>query len=353
MKNLVLLGTGQAHVHVLSTLAAKPMAGVQITLVAPASRPVYTGMLAGLVAGQYTLDECTLPLEPLLKHTGVRWLTRQVTGLDAATRTLTLDDGSTLPYDWLSLNPGPVQDRPKIESAMPGAREHGLFVRPTEAFGALWPQVVALAGSRALRVAVIGEGSTGIELAMAIRHRMPEASVTLITGGDLVGASLTAALQQRVVAALKRRHIIVLADQAVGLQAGQVALGCGGLLSCDVPVIAVEGLAPAWLAGSGLALDARGFVTVDACLRATSHPEVLASEDTHPSSGPALAAHLAAVVAGVAPTPRRSPRNTLTFVSCGTPCALAGWGPYAAQGRWVAWLKDRMDRKTIALYQRP
>jgi NADH dehydrogenase FAD-containing subunit len=337
---------------VLSTLAAKPIAGVQTTLVAPANRAVYASMLAGFVAGHYARDHCTIALEPLLKNTGIRRVTRQVMGLNASARTLTLDDGSALPYDFLSINTGPVQERQTIELAMPGAREHGLFVQPTDAFVTLWPQVAALADNRALRVAVIGEGMTALERSMAIRYRMPNASVTLITGGDAVGAFLPVALQQRVMAALKLRNIIVLADQAVGLKTGQVALGCGGLLACDVPLIAVEGQAPIWLADSGLALDERGFVAVDACGRATHHANVLFTDDQHPSGGPALAAHLVAVVAGTEPTPLRPTKNTLRLVSCGDRSAIAGWGNYAAQGRWVARLKDRRDREAISHYQR-
>jgi NADH dehydrogenase FAD-containing subunit len=352
MKNLVLLGTGQAHVHVLSTLAAKPVAGVQITVVAPAVRPVYPSMLAGYVAGHHALEDCSIALEPLLKNTGIRRVSRHVNGLDAAAQTLTLDDGSSVPYDFLSINTGPVQERQSIELTMPGAREHGLFVRPSEAFGALWPQVAALADQRALRVAVIGEGVTAIELSMAIRHRMPNASVTLITGGDTVGACLPAALQHRVMVALKQRNIIVLADQAVGLQTGQVALGCGGLLACDVPLVAVEGLAPVWLADSGLALDERGFVAIDACCRATRHANVMYTDDLHPSDGIALAAHLADVVAGKEPVPIRPAKNTLRLISCGDRSAIAAWGNYTAQGRWASWLKSRRDREAISHYQR-
>ena len=120
MKHLVMLGAGHAHVHLLSTLAAQPLAGVQITLVAPFPRQLYSGMVPGFVAGHYTLDDCVIPLAPLLENSGVTWLARSAVGLDAQARTLTLDDGSTLSYDVLSVNSGPVQDRQKIEQLIPG-----------------------------------------------------------------------------------------------------------------------------------------------------------------------------------------------------------------------------------------
>ncbi|MDO9165118.1 MAG: FAD-dependent oxidoreductase [Rhodoferax sp.] len=366
-KQLVLLGAGHAHVHVLSTLATQPMAGVQITLVAPYPRQLYSGMVPGFVAGHYALDDCVIPLEPLLQNTGIRWLTRSATGLDANARTVTLDDGSTLSFDWLSVNTGPVQDRVQIEQTMPGAREHGLFVRPIESFGALWPRVAELAKTRALRVAVIGGGAAGIELAMAIRHGLGSSSVTLVAGAAAVGANYTPAVQQRVVKALKRRNITVLPDLAVGIQAGEVLLGCGARLACDVPLIATGAQAPAWLAGSGLALDANGFIAVDACQRSTSHAHVFAAGDVSTRvdraiarsgvyavrAGPALANNLAAAIAGREPSPHQPPENTLNLISCGDRQAIASWGHYAAQGRWVWWLKDRIDRAFIKRYSRP
>jgi NADH dehydrogenase FAD-containing subunit len=98
-------------------------------------------------------------LEPLLAGSSIRWLQDSVAALDAANNRVTLDDGSVLDFDWLSVNTGAVQDRQRLELLMPGVREHGLFVRPIEVFGTLWPRVVALAQTQALRLAVVGGGA--------------------------------------------------------------------------------------------------------------------------------------------------------------------------------------------------
>lgn len=366
MKHLILLGAGHAHVHVLSTLAAQPLPGVQITLVAPYPRQLYSGMVPGFIAGHYTLDDCVIALAPLLKNTGIRWLVGSASALDADTRTLTLDDGSTLAYDWLSVNTGSVHDRTKMEERLPGSRENGLFVRPLEPFAALWPRVLEQAQSRALRVAVIGAGAAGLELAMAMAQRLPSSSLTLISGLAPVAANYPLAVQQRVLQALKQRHITVLPEQAVGLQAGEVLLANGARLVCDVPVIALGGQAPAWLAGSGLALDEQGFIAVDACQRATGHTEVFAVGDVSTRvdlplarsgvyavrAGPALLANLTAAITGTPPRPHLPPARTLNLLSCGTRDAIASWGPYSAQGRWVWWLKDWIDRRFMARYRR-
>ena len=366
MKHLILLGAGHAHVHVLSTLAAHPLPGVQVTLVTPYPRQLHAGMLAGFIAGHHALADCATPLAPLLEHTGLRWLTRSASALDAATRTLTLDDGSRLSYDWLSVNTGSVHDRQHMEALLPGSRENALFLRPLESFAALWPRVLEQAQGRALRVAVIGAGSASTELVMAMVQRLPGSSLTLVCGDGPLADQACPALQQRVLKALKQRRITVLAEQAVGLQAGEVLLANGARLVCDVPVIALSGQAPPWLADSGLALDAQGFIAVDACQRATGHPEVFAvggvsrrADQPRPRSGmhavcagPALRKNLSAVVAGAEPLPHQPPQETLHLLSCGPHEAIASWGPYSAQGRWVGWLKHWMDRRFMARYRK-
>ncbi len=369
MKHLVLLGAGHAHVQVLKRYAELIRHGAlppKITLVTPHPRQLYSGMVPGYVAGHYALEQCVIALEPLLAGSSIRWLPHSVVELDAASNQVTLDDGSVLDFDWLSVNTGAVQDRQRLEALMPGVREHGLFVRPIEAFGTLWPRVVALAQTQGLRLAVVGGGAAGIELAMAVRHRLPGAAVTLLTGGALA-ANYPATAQARVMRALKSRQITVLPDTASSFTEGEVLLASGARLACDVPLIATGAQAPGWLQSSGLALDAQGFIAVDACLRSTRHPHVFAAGDVSSRvdrpiarsgvyavrAGAALANNLNAALSGQPLKAHQPPAHTLNLLSCGNHEAIASWGPLSAQGRWVWWLKDRIDRGFIRRYQLP
>jgi pyridine nucleotide-disulfide oxidoreductase family protein len=364
-RQLLLLGAGHAHVQVLAQMAKSPWAGAQVTLVAPHARQLYSGMVPGFVAGRYAIEDCVIPLEPLVRKSGIRWLQRSVVALDASTHTVQLDDGSQLHYDWLSINTGPVQDRARLEQCLPGAREHALFLRPMENFAALWPQVVALGEKQALRLAVIGAGAAGMELAMAMRERLQQASITLLCGDTPVGAGYAPAVQLRLKNALKKQEITLLPDSAVALRAGEILLQSGARLACDVPLLATGAQAPAWLQGSGLALDDQGFVAVDACQRSGNFTNVFAAGDVSSRldrrlarsgvyavrAGPALAMNLAATLAGGTLTEHQPPARTLNLISCGTHQAIASWGSYSAQGRWVWWLKDWIDRRFLALYR--
>ena len=192
------------------------------------------------------LDDCVIALEPLVQRSGIRWMQHSATGVDAQQQTVQLDDGSSLHFDWLSVNTGPVQDRKRIEQNLPGASEHALFLRPLEAFSALWPRVKKMGDERALRVAVIGGGAGGIELALAVRHRLPSCAVTLVCGDTPPGSNYPLKVQQRLLSVLKQRGVTVLQDWAVAVKPGAVQLGCGADLACDVPLLATGAQAPPW-----------------------------------------------------------------------------------------------------------
>ena len=365
MKRLVLLGGGHAHVHVLRELARAPLPGTEVLLVTPFERQLYSGMVPGLVAGHYTLEQCVIPLVPLAQAAGVRWLQGSADGLDAAARTVHLAGGQQAEFDLLSIDTGSVMERDLV----PGAREHALFVRPMEHFVALLDRLWALAAQQPLNLAVVGGGAAGVELALAFQHRLGEAArVSLVTGGLPPLAGYPAPVMARAAAVLRRRRITVLPDACRAIEPGQVLLGSGARLACDVPVLAIGSSAPRWLAGSGLALCERGFVLTGPTLQSTSHPAVLAAGDVatrsdvaHPRSGvyavragPPLAANLRALVAGTPPQPHVPQQRTLNLVSCGRKEAIASWGPHSAQGRWVWWWKDHIDRAFVDRYrQRP
>ncbi|MFZ2653122.1 MAG: FAD-dependent oxidoreductase [Burkholderiaceae bacterium] len=362
MKHLVLLGGGHAHVQVLQAFAIEPLPGVRITLVSPFARQLYSGMVPGLVAGHYTIDECAIPLAPLAQRAQAQFIESSAARIDAAAREITLSNAQVLRYDVASVDTGPVMDRDVI----PGAREHGLFVRPIEHFTSMWDALLGLAEQRSLSVAVIGAGAAGVELALAMQFRLRErARVSLVTGGAPPLASYSLEVQARARAALRRMGITVLEDMCTQICEQRLHLSRGTRLQCDAPVLAVGSSAAQWLAGSGLALDPRGFIATQATLQSTSHSEVFAAGDVatnqalqRPKSGvfavragPALALNLRRYLGGGMLQEHLPKQRSLNLLACGRRCAIVSWGAWSAQGAWAWYWKDRIDRKFVASYR--
>lgn len=368
MKRLVMLGGGHAHVHVLAAMAREPMPRVKSVLVTPHARQIYSGMIPGWVAGHYGLDQCAIALEPLARAAGTELALASAVAIDAAQRTVTLSDGRVAEYDALSIDTGSLFDR----DAIAGAREHGLFVRPIEHFVVLFDDVLKLADQRALDVVVVGGGAAGFELAMALQHRLgtggvERARICLVTGESSVLPGFGEAVRQAAQRQLRRARITVVNQRCVEIGASHALLDNGARLACDVPVLALPGVAPPWVGGSGLALDPGGFIATGPTLQSASHPQVFAAGDvaarsdmTLPRSGvyavragPALALNLRRFLAGGELQPWKTSLRSLYLLSCGERRAIASWGSWCVQGRWVWHWKDWIDRRFVDRFRGP
>ncbi len=364
MKRLVLLGGGHAHLQVLRAFAREPVRGARIWLVTPSPRLLYSGMVPGLVAGHYSAADCSIALAPLAAQAGVEFVQGAACALDAGARLLRLADGRELGYDALSVDIGSAMDR----DAIPGAREHGLFVRPIEAFALRLGELMARRAAQpepGAPIAVVGGGAAGFELALALRWRL-RAPVDLVSGAAGPLALYPRAVQRLGLRALARHGVRVHRAPCRALHRNAVELGSGERLACDAAVIAVGGGAAQWLSASGLALDGQGFIETGPTLQSVSHGEVFAAGDIasrvdapRPRSGvyavragPPLAANLRRCVAhrGAGMQAYRPQRRSLNLLACGEQRAIVSWGALAAEGRWAWRWKDRIDRAFVAAF---
>lgn len=353
MKRLVLLGGGHAHAFLLNELRRAPLAGVAITVVSPYSSQTYSGMLPGLIAGHYSALDLQIDLARLSRETGAVLLLDRAVGLDAGKRTVMLESKNSIEYDFLSLNTGSVTD-----TRVPGSAEFAIPAKPFEPFLQRWESARASAS----RFAVAGSGAAGVELAMAIRFRRPDAPVVLFSERNMFEGRFA----ERIRDALARCGVEVRAGAPVEkLERGPVLLANGREEAFDFVVWSTGATAEPWLARSGLAVDSRGFALVDRSLRSVSHPGVFAAGDAatlrdapHPKSGvfavrhaPVLLENLRRALRGEPALSYEPQRNQLALISCGAKYALASRGGWTTEGEWVWRWKDWLDRRWIARFR--
>src|SRR5258708_4749409 len=359
MQHLVLVGGGHAHVHVLASFGKRPMPGVQVTLVARDVRTPYSGMLPGFVAGHYQFNDCHIDLAALSARSGVRLVHREAVGLDRAGRLVLLKDQPPLAYDVLSLDVGAAPDLGTI----PGATEHAVPVKPIAEFGKRWLAFLDRARGPQ-KIVVIGGGAGGVELALAIDHRLTAASVVLVTRDEVL-AGHAASAQTKMRAILAHRGIrLIEKDAARRVEAGGVQLASGERPASDAVFIVTEAAAPRWLADTGLTLDPGGFVAAAATLR-SSDPAIFAAGDCatvlkHPRpksgvfavrQGPPLAGNLRRVLGGENPKPFVPQSRYLALIGTGDRRALATRGSWAIESAWAWRWKEWIDRRWMATYR--
>src|SRR5215469_15224929 len=97
--DLVLVGGGHTHIQVLKSWAMQPITGVRVTLIVDQPVAIYSGMVPGLVAGQYRHDEIEIDVWPLARRAGARALVARATGIDTTDRRVVLEGRPPLRYD--------------------------------------------------------------------------------------------------------------------------------------------------------------------------------------------------------------------------------------------------------------
>ncbi len=367
MKRLVLLGGGHAHLAVLKDLAERPLDGWQVRLVTPFRRQIYSGMVPGWVEGHYAIDECAIALDALAERGRVDVTITACTGLDLSANTVACADGSTLPFDLLSIDTGP---EPAL-SRLPGVLDHALPIRPIEGFVAAWPGLVErIAGQRqGFELVVLGAGAAGVELALSIHRRAlndgwSHLRITLIGSGALPLEGIAKSARHHLARLLAQRGIRWIGERrAVRIVPNRIDFAQGASVGFDACIAVTGAAAPAWPGAAGLATDAAGFIRVGRTLQTTLHPQVLAAgdvaayQDTRPKSGvfavragPVLAQNLRALCQGDAPTPWTPQQRALYLISTGDRHAVAAWGRWALRGAWVWRWKDRIDRQFVARF---
>ncbi|HKX02828.1 MAG TPA: bifunctional NADH dehydrogenase FAD-containing subunit/selenide, water dikinase SelD, partial [Methylomirabilota bacterium] len=150
--DVVLVGGGHAHIQVLRRWAMAPVPGARLTVVVDRPIAVYSGMVPGFVAGQYTRDDLEIDVRPLALRAGARCVVAAATGVDVGGRRVLLDGRPPIAYDTVSFDVGSTIAG--LET--PGAREYAIPTRPIGAFVRRVDEVLAAArGRESFRVTVV------------------------------------------------------------------------------------------------------------------------------------------------------------------------------------------------------
>lgn len=374
VKDLVLVGGGHSHITVLKRFGMKAVPGVQLTLVCRDVHTPYSGMLPGLIAGHYSYDEAHIDLRKLAVFSSARFIHDEVVRLDPGRRELQFRNRPPIRYDILSLNIGSTPGMRDV----PGAEEFAVPVKPISEFLPRWSALLGRVESidGPPRIAVVGAGAGGVELTLAIQHRLRSrfASLGRTADPEMHVFSATPAILPTHNSRTRAKFARILAERGVAVHrdAAVAQVTAEGLVTesgwqgrFDEVVWVTKASAAGWLAAAGLTANAEGFVRVDETLRSVSHRDVyaagdVAAVDRHPREkagvfavrqGPPLEENLRRALWGKPARPFRPQRRFLSLVSTGDRFAVASRGVWSVEGAWAWHWKDWIDRRFMDKFQ--
>ena len=376
VKDLVLIGGGHSHVAVLKRFGMKPLPGVRLTMITRDVHTPYSGMLPGYIAGHYQFNEIHIDLRLLANFAGARIYHDEAVGIDHENQKIICKDRPPVAFDLLSVNIGSA---PHMH--VTGAVEHAMPVKPINNFVAQWEGLLTRlrVSSSNLNIGCVGAGAGGVEILLAIQHRLrPTLAMVgetaehikfhLFTDSNDILMSHNPAVRLRFNKILANRGIEVhKRSKVVGVTEGAIECESGCRFVLD-EILWVTAAAPAaWLKNdTNLRLDKSGFIAVKDTLVSVSHPNIFAAGDAasvaaypRPKAGVfavrqglPLAENLRRALTGKSLKPFKPQKDFLSLISTGDRYAIGSKWMGAVEGAWVWRLKNWIDFRWIWKYKK-
>jgi len=383
LKDLVLVGGGHSHVHVLKSFGMNPLNNLQITLISRDLMSPYSGMIPGYISGHYTYEDCHIDLCKLARFAKARFIHGEVEHIDADNKLIQVKDGRPpIPYDVCSINIGSSPRMIHTNINVPNV--HITPVKPIDSFSARWTTIVerisASTLEHSLKFVVVGGGAGGVELVLAMQFRLRAVLRSLGKSEEFVnftlvssGPSLLTQHNKKVQDVFKR----ILAERGITLFLSKKVVNtdmdnASGILTCEdgfqIPfdecVWCTSASCQNWLQTTKFDLDSEGFILVQDTLESISTPSVFACGDCahvvkHPRpkagvfavrQGPPLTENLRRKICGIELLPFTPQSTFLGLISTGDKYAVSSKAELCEEGAHLWTWKDEIDRKFMASY---
>ncbi len=357
------MGGGHSHSVLLRAVAAKGIDSVSITLISSTRFATYSGMLPGVISGDYPPSAMTIDLQALCQRAGACFIEATIRHIDAERQILRLADGRKYHYDIASIDIGSQSDVECIAGshcATPVKPIHEML----ESVAQIEQRLIANP-KLAMTLSVVGAGAAGVELILALACRFKDFNMdfTLVSKGSGVLSGYPVSVQKSLVQRLCNSGITLLTDTTVS-NVSDTAIHSteGKTLASDVTFLCTPAVGASWLRNCGLPLTEKNFILVNQYLQVEAFPTLFAVGDIcHFTPQPLAKAGVYAVRMGDSlldniiklacdkPLAVYKPQQDfLSLLACGDRYAIGcKWG-ITFYGAWVWRLKNYIDQRFMA-----
>lgn len=216
-KRICILGGGFGGLYTALRLSQLPWENTpkpEIVLIDRNDRFLFSPLLYELLTGELQTWEIAPPFVELLANTGVHFLQANITGIDLQNRQVHLENRPSLSGDRFVIALGGTTPL----NAVPGAKEHAIPFRTLEDAYRLQEKLRFLEQSdrEKIRVAIVGGGYSGVELACKLADRLGERGrLRIIERGEDLLATASEFNRQAAKEALEERGIWLDLETAV------------------------------------------------------------------------------------------------------------------------------------------
>ncbi|MFO7029705.1 FAD-dependent oxidoreductase [Limnospira fusiformis CCALA 023] len=291
---ICILGGGFGGLYTALRLTQLPWLPTQtpeITIVDSRDRFVFAPLLYELVTGELQAWEIAPPFQQLLQDTPIRFIQGTVADIDITAQQVQLQDGQFLDYDRLVLAMGgetPID-------IVPGAQQYAIPFRRVEDAYRLQQRLRLLEASDAekIRVAIIGGGYSGVELACKLAERLGKRGrLRLVDRGEEILKSAPDFNREAAQKALSERQVWLDLETTVkSLDAESITLEYRDqvdTLPVDIVMWTVGTQTPDIVRSLPLKQNSEHQIIINPKLQVIEHPEIFALgdlADSHDAEG--------------------------------------------------------------------
>lgn len=285
VKRICILGGGFGGLYTALRLNALPWNSnepVEIVLVDPRDRFLFAPLLYELVTGELATWEIAPPFSELLAGTQIRFIQSSAESANLADKQVQLANGETLAYDRLVLAMGGETPMDLV----PGAAEYAIPFRTVEDAHRLQDRFRELETSdvEKIRVAIIGGGYSGVELACKVADRLGDRGrVRLVERADDILMTSAEFNRQAAREALSKRGVWLDLETTVeNITENSLTLNFrdqSDELPVDVVLWTVGTRVVPFLESLDLPRNDRHQIQVEPTLRVIDHPDIFALGD--------------------------------------------------------------------------
>jgi NADH dehydrogenase FAD-containing subunit len=233
-----------------------------------------------MLGGGYAPDDIRFATRHLVEKQGARFVLGKVTHVAPGDRTVHLEDGTTVPYDVLSVNAGS-----QVPAAIVKGRNADIFsVKPIERLITAQQRIRSLLAEKSTAVGIVGGGPSAAEIAGNIWRLRPKGCPNdlhiAIYAGRQFMAGFPPGVRSKVFESLDRRGIEIHERGYVKeVRSGRITMASGQGHAADVVFLAL-GVRPSPIfAASGLPVGPDGGLLVNAYLQCVSQPDIFGGGD--------------------------------------------------------------------------
>jgi NADH dehydrogenase len=352
--HVVVLGAGFAGLAAVRSLRAAP---VRVTLVDRHSYSTFQPLLYQVATGALNPGDITYGARGFAAHTGAAFRKGEVTTVDPEARTVSLDVGPDLHYDYLIIANGVTTNY----FGVPGAAEHAfpIYTR-AEALAvrnrmtSYLDHIAATGEARGASVVVVGGGATGVEMAGTLAElrntvlpdRYPEldpneVNVVLVEMTDKILPPFAPKLREYAAGQLRARGVELRLETVVKeVRPDSVLLADGSELEAQMTVWATGVAAHERVKSWGLRQGRGGRILVAGDIGVIDDDPLPQLAQPAIQTGQHAARTIARVIAGEPTTRfRYKDKGTMATIGRGSAVADIAHGPkLVGVLAWLTWM---------------